>query len=112
LKEGELKEAGYTSTPDVVVLDDLYINGKLVKWIDSKCFYGSAGSSLFVKKLNSQSKRYDEVFAGSGAIIYRLGFSMPLQEKLPHSLLLDSGLLETSKVSGTEALPVDSSVIN
>lgn len=93
LKEEEMQDAGFSSTPDVVILDDLFINGRCVKWIDSKCFYGSGGSSLFVKKLILQSKRYDEAFAGSGAIIYRLGFSRDLQDKLAHALLLDSGPL-------------------
>ena len=93
LREEALIEAGSTSTPDVVFLDSVFINGVRVHWIDSKCFYGSAGSKLFTQKLTKQIDRYDSVFEGRGAIIYKFGFSAPLKETLPRTLLLDSGPL-------------------
>lgn len=82
-----------TSTPDIVVLDDLYINGRLVKWIDSKCFYGSSQSRRFLKNVKEQTKRYDNYFKATGALIYKLGFSQALANDLSNSLLLDSGPL-------------------
>lgn len=84
---------GSKSTPDCVFLDDCYINGKLVRWIDMKCFYGTSCSSHFVSKLQKQAKRYDEEFQGPGAIIYKLGFSAALPGKLPETLFLDRGPL-------------------
>jgi hypothetical protein len=94
IDEKALYEQQFTSTPDVVFLDDVYINGKAIRWIDSKCFYGSMGSTLFAKKLQEQAARYDVAFQGCGAIIYRYGFAKSLQEKLPLTLLLDSGPLD------------------
>lgn len=88
-----LTHLGSKSTPDCVFLDDCYINGKLVRWIDMKCFYGTSCSSHFVSKLQKQAKRYDEEFQGPGAIIYKLGFSAALPGKLPETLFLDRGPL-------------------
>ena len=65
--------AGIKTTPDVVLVSELFINGRRVHWIDSKCYYGSACSKIFVKSLKTQSKRYDDALAGPGAIIYKHG---------------------------------------
>lgn len=100
--EDEVKAFGYKSTPDVVVLDDLYINGQRVRWIDSKNYYGSAYSKHFAKKMVEQSERYDLVFMGSGALIYRLGFSQKLATALPHCLLLDHGPLDVSYLEAND----------
>ena len=93
VREEALIEAGSASTPDVVFLDSVFINGARVHWIDSKCYYGSAGSKMFTQKLKKQIDRYDTAFNGRGAIIYKFGFSAPLMETLPQTLLLDSGPL-------------------
>lgn len=69
------------------------MNGARVRWIDSKCYYGSAESKHFMKSLKKQITRYDSVFRGSGAILYKFGFSASLQEALPNTLLLDNGPL-------------------
>lgn len=102
MKEKEMYDAGFKSTPDVVMVDDCVINGRSVKWIDSKCYYGSCGSGYFVSKLKEQSKRYDEAFKGPGAIVYRLGFSKMLQDKLKGVLLLDHGPLSTELTSSDD----------
>lgn len=46
-----------------------------------------------MKSLKKQITRYDSVFRGSGAILYKFGFSSSLQEALPNTLLLDNGPL-------------------
>lgn len=93
LKEEVLVDSGFSSTPDCVLLDDVYINGKLLRWIDCKNYYGSARSRIFLEKTLKQCKRYDGYFDGAGAIIYKLGYSADLVKKIPNSLLLDKGLL-------------------
>jgi len=107
LKEQTLSDQGFRSTPDCVILDDIYINGKgPVRWMDSKAYYGSAGSRFFVSKLQKQVLRYNKEFDGQGAIVYRLGYSSELQKQLSHAvtsngpLLLDKGLLGDTAVSG------------
>jgi hypothetical protein len=105
MKEEDIREMGHsdptvrlTSTPDVLILDDLFINNRQVRWIDSKNFLGTSLSFHFLKRLNQQSMKYDEEFKGKGAIIYRLGFTKDLQQKLSSRvLLLDQGPLESTK---------------
>lgn len=100
LSEQELKDAGCRSTPDVVMCDDVYINGQPVKWIDCKCYYGSSQSKHFHSRLEKQINRYNLEFGGRGAICYRLGFSKELASKLEGSaLLLDRGLLNDDLLS-------------
>lgn len=102
LKEDQIRDMArsdprilLTSTPDVIVLDDLYINNRPVRWIDSKNFLGTSLSFYFTKKINSQSSKYDNEFRGKGAIIFRLGFTKDLQAKLSSRvLLLDKGPLD------------------
>jgi len=91
LLEHKLKEEGSASTPDVLILDDLYINDKLVTWVDSKNYYGSTSFS-FLKKLEKQIKRYDEAF-GLGAVIFRLGLNKKMTETFKNTLFIDSGPL-------------------
>jgi hypothetical protein len=95
LTEGALLDLGFRSTPDAILLDDLYINGRLVRWLDAKCFYGSSRSKLFLTKLKKQCDRYKRDFGGGGAICYKLGFSRDLQAQLAgcETVCLDRGLL-------------------
>ena len=86
-----MKEEGSLSTPDVLILDDVYINDKLVTWVDSKNYYGSTSFS-FLKKLEKQIKRYDETF-GFGAVIFRLGLNQKMTQTFKNTLFIDSGPL-------------------
>lgn len=93
------------STPDVVILDDLYINGRMVRWIDSKCFYGTSASNVFLKKLEKQASRYNLHFNSSGAIIYKLGHSRELSSKLgATTMVLDQGLILDTSTSPNSTL--------
>ena len=92
-----------TTTPDVLFLDDCYINGKLIRWMDCKSYYGSTQSKLFNNKLTKQISRYNKELlvknqTSCGSIIYRLGYSDHLQTKYSKDvLLLDPGSLTLSE---------------
>eukprot|EP01038_Epipyxis_sp_PR26KG_P010479 gene10479-14082_t len=95
MNETDMMKQSFSVTPDAVILDDLSINGSKVRWIDCKCFYGSAQSSNFLKQLHKQVDKYNTAFGGPGAIIYKLGFSEDLQKAMKKydCLLLDKGPL-------------------
>lgn len=104
LTEEALSESGCKSTPDVVLLDNVFINGQQVKWFDAKNYYGSASSRFFLSKHQKQATRYALEFDGAGALVYRLGYSRELLNKMRPGgagartgeggcLLLDRGLL-------------------
>jgi hypothetical protein len=79
-------------TPDLLFLDHVIINGRPVAWIDAKHFYG--GDVDFQrKKTKKQMLRYIEEW-GSGAIVYRHGFSENLY--IPGVTMLDASPLDLS----------------
>jgi hypothetical protein len=93
-KEAELMKLNSKVTPEVVFIDDCYINGTLVRWMDCKAFYGSNQSGLFLKKLTKQLTRYNAALGGNGAIVYKRGYSEQLKLNLwSNVLLLDKGPL-------------------
>lgn len=73
------------NTPDFLILDDLWINGKKINWIDAKNFYG-LNTQYIKKRIKHQTKKYLDVW-GSGSIIFSLGFSSEL--KIPGILFID-----------------------
>jgi len=85
-------------TPDILFLDHVEINGKPVAWIDAKHFYG-ADVDFQRKKMAKQMARYIEEW-GSGAVVYRHGFSENLF--MPGCTLLDANLLDLSKLGPGE----------
>lgn len=94
-KEEDLRSMGTRSTPDCLLLDDVTINGKKVRWIEFKSYYASGLDEnwWFTKKLLQQSKKYKDEFRGEGAIIMKRGFSETLASS--STLFLDSGPLST-----------------
>ena len=44
IKEEDLK--GQSATPDVLLLDDVRVNGRLIRWIDSKNYFGSGSAAV------------------------------------------------------------------
>lgn len=68
-----------TNTPDFLILDELYINGIKINWIDAKNFYGCR-TKFMIKKIKLQTKKYINTW-GSGAIIFNLGFNSELEIK-------------------------------
>jgi hypothetical protein len=85
-------------TPDILFLDHVEINGKPVAWIDAKHFYG-ADVDFQRKKMAKQLARYIEEW-GSGAVVYRHGFSANLF--MPGCTLLDANVLDLSKLGPGE----------
>ena len=77
-------------TPDILFLDHVYINDRPVAWIDAKHFYG-ADVEFQRKKMAKQMDRYIEEW-GSGAVVYRHGFSENLF--MPGCTLLDASVLD------------------
>ena len=65
-------------SPDMYILDDLFINKRLVRWIDAKNVFGGSLYHKDRKKtcdFNSQINSYVENF-GPGAIVFGHGFSL------------------------------------
>lgn len=95
VKEETLREAEMKITPDCLILDDFFINGTKVKWIDAKSFYGSGlrENNHFSRSLKKQIQRYETEFGESGAVIFKHSFSRKLRKNHPTTLFLDSGPL-------------------
>ena len=95
VNEEILRQSDSKSTPDFLILDDLYINNKLTRWIEVKSFYASGlrENHYFTKKaLLNQVKRYEREL-GSGVVILKNGFSDAIINKFDRTLLLDGGPL-------------------
>lgn len=77
LVEEQIKKSNIaTNTPDFLILDDLFINGIKINWIDAKNFYG-LNTPYIKKRIKHQTKKYLDTW-GSGSIIFNLGFSSKL----------------------------------
>lgn len=74
-----------TNTPDFLILDNLWINGQKINWIDAKNFYG-LNTHYIRKRIREQTKKYLDAW-GSGSIIFSLGFGSGL--KIPGILFID-----------------------
>ena len=89
LDEQKKSEGRAIITPDLLLLDDVRINGIPCAWIDAKHFFG-ADLRFPRKKTQKQVDRYVNEY-GQGAIVYRHGFCETL--KLRGAILLDSSPL-------------------
>ena len=74
-----------TNTPDFLILDDLYINGHKINWIDAKNFYG-LNTQYVKKRIKHQTGKYLQAWQ-SGMIIFNLSFSSKL--KMQDILFID-----------------------
>lgn len=81
-------------TPDLLFLDHVYINGEPIAWIDAKHFYG-ADVDFQRKKMRKQMNRYIDEW-GSGAIVFRHGFSENLY--MPGVLMLDASPVDLNRL--------------
>mmetsp|Transcript_34223 Transcript_34223/g.38951 ORF Transcript_34223/g.38951 Transcript_34223/m.38951 type:complete len:385 (+) Transcript_34223:56-1210(+) len=97
LTEDDLRVAGLggVATPDCLLLDECIINGRLVRWIDAKNFYGSGLTETngIIKKMKKQIAKYQQIFGGDGAIVFKHGFSVRMIDTFPSTLFLDAGQL-------------------
>jgi hypothetical protein len=87
-------------TPDFLIFDDLEINGKKVRWIDAKSYYGAITAGFHVKKTCKQMKRYIQHW-GPGAIVFLKGFN----EKFS-TLLKDCSMLNATDFMEEEYLAI------
>jgi len=72
-KAKQLEEYGrLIATPDFVLLDDVWVNGQKIEWIDAKSFYGSALVEQQDGKLGQQAFKYQQYF-GAGAFVFKAG---------------------------------------
>ena len=86
LAEEQIKENNKaTITPDFLILDDLYINGFKINWIDAKNFYGSK-TKMMISKIKAQTNKYINEW-GTGSIVFNLGFNSEL--KIDNILLIN-----------------------
>lgn len=77
LANEQKKLEGFVSnTPDFLILDEFYINGIKINWIDAKNFYG-INLKFIIKKIKFQTKKYIDKW-GTGAIVFNLGFNSKL----------------------------------
>lgn len=81
----EQLESKVKLTPDILFADEVYINGKLVKWIDYKDYICTSVNFLFSKNVDQAEKYYRKW--GEGALCYRLSFVDNIT--IPHAQLLD-----------------------
>ena len=95
VSEQRLEHGRPINTPDILFLDHVEINGQPVAWIDAKHFYG-ADVSFQRKKMTKQMSRYIDEW-GSGAVVYRHGFSENLF--IPGCLMLDAENLDLSRMT-------------
>tara|TARA_Y100001960_G_scaffold204437_1_gene213558 strand:- start:3676 stop:4764 length:1089 start_codon:yes stop_codon:yes gene_type:complete len=90
LNEQKRSEGRAIITPDLLLLDDVRINGIPCAWIDAKHFFG-ADLKFPRKKTQKQVDRYVAEY-GQGAIVYRHGFCEGL--RLKGAVKLDSSPLD------------------
>ena len=95
VSEQRIEHGRPINTPDILFLDHVEINGQPVAWIDAKHFYG-ADVSFQRKKMTKQMSRYIDEW-GSGAVVYRHGFSENLF--IPGCLMLDAENLDLAKMA-------------
>lgn len=99
IKEKEMKQAGILTrcTPDCLFIDDVYINGEQVRWLELKSFYASGLDEVrkFTEKsIVRQVEKYERTFGeGHGAVILRNGFSKKISDMHKSTLFLDGGPL-------------------
>lgn len=77
LSQEQIKLHGHAiSTPDFLLINNLFINKMKINWIDAKNFYG-ANTDFLKKKTRDQIKKYIKLY-GSGCIVFKLGVSEEL----------------------------------
>jgi hypothetical protein len=90
-------------TPDVLFLRPIHINGRLVKWMDAKMYYGSVTYACNNKipngKLIKQAQRYNTFYGGQGAFVFGQGYCADLKEVVNEAMLLDATPVDMTAVT-------------
>lgn len=77
--------------PDFRFTEPVLINGKEVRWIEVKTYYGSGSltsKTLPIGRISAQLKRYTDAF-GPGAVLFGQGFHEELERRLNTLTCLD-----------------------
>jgi hypothetical protein len=77
VEEQKLKYGKAIKTPDFLLDSKIMINGKVIKWLEIKNFYGS-NTKYFKKKVQNQVDKYYKEW-GTGCIVFRYGFNEKLK---------------------------------
>jgi hypothetical protein len=84
-KEQMDRDGVVSSTPDILFLEEVIINGSKVIWLDYKDYIGTTLSPTW-ESCQKQAKKYNELW-GPGAICYRHSFLEGME--IEGTLLLD-----------------------
>ena len=112
IRQDLLVQMGLKATPDFYIQDDLRINGKEVRWIDCKTYYGSRvladDRTLPIGNLYKQKRLYNELF-GSGCLLFLCGFCGDLQHHTDFTdvLLLDGNQMDKELLYREDQATVD-----
>lgn len=69
--ENDLREEGFTKTPDFLLEEDIDVGGVRISWIESKALFGDEKEhDAYIKK---QFREYEELY-GTGMIVYWYGY--------------------------------------
>jgi hypothetical protein len=77
LTDEQSAEGNVYSTPDFLILSELYINGKKINWIDAKNYYGFY-NNFVIGKIKKQTAKYINLY-GDGCIVFKYGFSSKIK---------------------------------
>jgi len=86
-------------TPDFLILDELFVNGQRIHWIDAKAFYGSNIKSQ-ISDTTRQMARYIELW-GTGSIIFLRGYNEMFL--IDNCIMMDWITFSESKVTSTHS---------
>lgn len=75
LTEEEQKESQLRPTPDIRLVEPVWIHGHLCHWIEYKSYFGFKANPFIASKDKRQFKKYASEL-GSGAVVYKLGFEI------------------------------------
>ena len=108
MTEDDQKVDKSKGTPDILFKTPIYINGRLISWLECKAYYASAMilrdktcKNPPIRKVSKQIARYTEEY-GDGAIIFLRGFHVDLLKEWEDCLLLDCTDIDTSDFSNQQ----------
>lgn len=87
LNESKEKKQPAKTTPDILLMHAISINGQQVCWIEVKNMYGTASCKMFTQNLRQQTERYVKTY-GPGAVVFSMGFCDNLLACLNRAVLV------------------------
>jgi hypothetical protein len=93
-RKKDLKKCGFHCTPDILCLDNVFINGRRVTWLDAKPFFGSTCCEHRMHSMRAQVTRYNRQFE-FGALVFQCGYSENM--RTTDMMCLNGQLIERGK---------------